>query len=120
MLNFLEHSNFTKETAAIKRRFPAFDQGLNSFKLLAEVQFALENPKQVIAPGKLHRVCTLGIYEIWKIELAIKGVKSNQSPRIWFGLQGSTIAFLCVKSHIDNYDNNEVDKLAQNLASDIF
>ncbi len=104
----------------MKRRFPTFNKGLEDFKRLAEVQFALENPKQVIAPGKLHRVCIVGICEIWKIELAMKGVKSNQSPRVWFAVQGSNIAFLCAKSHVDNYDNNEIDRLAQTLVTDIF
>ncbi len=120
MLNFLLHSHFEKETAAMKRRFPAFDEALESFKMLANVQFATENPRQVIAPGKIHRVCVIGICTLWKVELAIKGVKSNQSPRIWFAIQGASLAFLCAKSHIDNYDNNSVDRLAQNLVTDIF
>lgn len=120
MLNFLLHPHFEKEAADIKRRFPSFDDALESFKMLAGVQFASENPRQIIAPGKLHRVCVIGICTIWKIELAVKGVKSNQSPRIWFAIQGTNLAFLCAKSHIDNYDNNEVDRLAQNLTSDIF
>ena len=54
------------------------------------------------------------------MELAVKGIKPNQSPRIWFVVQGSNVAFLCAKSHIDNYNNNEVDRLAKNLATDIF
>ena len=120
MLNFLIHSQFEKEAAAMKRRFPAFDAGLESFKMLAGVQFAPENPRQVIAPGKIHRVCTVGICTIWKIELAIKGVKSNQSPRIWFAVQGSTLALICAKSHIDNYDDNEVNRFVHNLVTDIF
>ena len=120
MLNFLFHSHFEKEAAAMKRRFPAFSDALESFKRLAEVQFALENPKQVMAPGKLHRVSTVGIYSLWKIELAIKGVKSNQSPRIWFAIQGTNLAFLCAKSHIDNYNNNETDSFATSLITDLF
>ena len=120
MLNFLFHPNFEKEAAAIERRFSSFTESLESFKRLAEVQFASGNPKQVIAPAKLHRVSEMGICTIWKIGLAIKGVKSNQSPRLWFAIQGANLAFLCAKTHIDNYDNNEVDRLAQGYAGVFF
>lgn len=120
MLEFLTHPYFDKEATAIQRRFPAFNQGLEAFKKICEVHFDPIFPKQVIAPGKLHRIKGLDNYNIWKIELAVKGLRPNQFPRVWFGIRGTVIVLLCVKSHIDNYDNNKADALAENLITDIF
>ncbi len=120
MLNFFSHANFENETANIVERFPLFSDALKSFKLIAEVQFSAESPRLMIAPGKIHRVTVKGLATLWKVELAVKGLKANQSPRIWFAVQGNTLVFLCAKTHIDNYDNNEVDREAEEYISDFF
>src|SRR3989344_8239295 len=120
MLNFINHPCFEKESSQFSSRFPKFNDGLDSFKKICEVHFYPANPKQVLSPGKLHRVKALDSYVLWKIELAVKNLRSNQSPRMWFAVQGTTIALLCIGTHIDNYDDGERSKTAESLATDIF
>ncbi len=120
MLNFVSHPRFEKESASIKRRFPFFDSGIESFKRICEVHFDPINPRQVFAPAKLHRIRCFENFTIWKIELAVKNLRPNQFPRIWFVVQGATIAFLCVATNIDNYNDNTMDKEAEKLAGLFF
>jgi len=120
MLNFVFHSCFEKEATSLKRRFPFFDSGLESFKRICEVHFNPISPKQVIAPAKLHRIKAGNNFTIWKIELVVKNLKPNQFPRVWFAVQGATIAFLCLASHIDNYNDNAMDREAEMLVSSFF
>lgn len=120
MLSFLFHPRFEKEAAKIKRRLSYFDDGLESFKRICEFQFDPINPKQVVAPAKLHRIKCFDNFIIWKIELAVRNVRSNQSPRIWFAVRGATVAFLCAACHVDNYDDNVMDREAAALAGTFF
>lgn len=119
MLNFLSHPSFDKEAAKINGRFPFFD-GFHSFKKICEVHFDPINPKQIIAPGKLHRIKCCDNYNMWKVEMAVKGLKSNQFPRVWFAVRGSVVVFLCLATHIDNYDDNEMNRIADSLVSQFF
>lgn len=119
MLNFFNHSKFEKEAADIQRRFNSFEESFIAFKRICEVHFDPINPQQVIAPGKLHRIKNQDSCCIWKVEMAVKNLKSNQSPRLWFALKGENLAFLCIKTHIDNYDNNEIDRIAELRINDI-
>lgn len=120
MLNFLQHPRFEKSAANLQRRFPFFEAGLESFKRICEVQFDPINPKQVITPAKLHRVRNFDTYTIWKIELAVKNLRSNQFPRAWFAVRGATIVFLCVASHVDNYDDATMSREAEGLVRTFF
>lgn len=120
MLNFVFHSDFEKEAASLKRRFPYFENGIESFKRICEVHFDPINPKQVIAPAKLHRIKCLENFTIWKVELAVKNLRPNQCPRVWFAVRGATIVFLRVASHIDNHDDNSMNRLAEKTADSIF
>lgn len=122
MIQFLYHKNLNKEIAAIERRFRTIRDGFSSFEKLCEVQFHPMNPRQVIAPAKLHRITQNDIWTLWKIELVVpnSGLRPNQWPRMWFAVKGAIIAFLCVSSHIDNYDDVEMDQLALSRVSDIF
>lgn len=120
MLSFIDHPCFNKEAAVLQRRLPKFIDGLKSFKRICEVHFNPTEPRQVIAPGKLHRIKVLDNYTIWKIELAVANLRPNQFPRIWFAIQGSTIVFLCSGAHMDNYNDEERDRVAEQLVTDIF
>lgn len=120
MLKFISHPSFERETAKLKRRFSFLDKALESFKMLCEFQFHPLNPQQRIAPAKLHRVTQNDLWSVWKIELSIPNVKSNQSPRVWFVVKGSNIAFLCIVTHIDNYDDNQMNRIALERVTDIF
>lgn len=120
MLNFILHPHFEKEAASLKRRFPFFEAGMKSFKRICEVQFDPIKPKQVIAPAKLHLVKCFESFIIWKIELATKNLRPNQFPRVWFAVRGATVAFLCVATHIGNYNDNTMNREAETLVSSIF
>lgn len=119
-IDFIFHPAFEKETAKLKRRFVCLNAGLESFQRLCEIQFHPTDPKQIIAPAKLHRVTQNDLWSIWKIELAVQNVKSHQSPRIWFAVKGSNIVFLAIATHIDNYSDNQMMKVALERVSDIF
>jgi len=119
MLDFILHESFEKEAAKLKRRF-SLDKGLESFQRLCEVQFNPVNPQQIIAPAKLHRITQNNLYAIWKIELVIPGLRPNQFPRMWFAVKGSHVAFLCIGSHVDNYNDNQLTEIAKERVTDIF
>jgi len=120
MLEFIYHPRFEKEIAKLKKRFIYIQDGIKSFQNICEKQFHPINPSQVISPGKIHRVTQNDLWTIWKVELFFKQVKPNQAPRIWFAVKGSIIVFLCACSHVDNYDDNEVNRIATDRVTDIF
>jgi hypothetical protein len=122
MIQFLYHDGVQKEIIAIEQRFRTIRDGLSSFERLCEVQFNPTNPQQIIAPAKLHRITQNDIWTLWKIELVVpnSGLRPNQWPRMWFVVKGAIIAFLCVASHIDNYNDEKMNRLALSRASDFF
>ena len=120
MLEFYNHPAFCKEVAKLQKRFPYLEKGLKAFCRLCEEQFHPDNPRSVIAPGKIHRVTANEIWTIWKVELAVKNLRPNQFPRTWFAVKGSKIALLCIGTHIDNYKDDEINRVALGRVSDIF
>lgn len=122
MIQFFYHDGIQKEIAALERRFLTIRDGLSRFELLCEKQFHPTKPQSVIGPGKLHRVSQNDTWVLWKIELVIpnSGLRPNQFPRMWFVVKGDTIAFLCISSHIDNYNDESMNRLALSRVSDVF
>jgi hypothetical protein len=122
MIEFLYHDGIQKEIAAQERRFRRIRDGLRAFELLCEVQFHPTNPRQVIAPAKIHRITQNDVWTIWKIELVIpdSGLRPNQYPRMWFAVKGAIIALLCISTHIDNYNDAEMDRIALSRITDLF
>jgi hypothetical protein len=122
MLNYFYHPDFEKEAARLKRRFINITKAIEDFGRLCEVQFHPLDPKQIISPGKLHRVSQNAIWSLWKVELVIpnSGLRPNLFPRLWFAVKGDEIAFLAIAAHSDNYDNNEIDRLALSRVNDLF
>lgn len=120
MLNFIEHPSFSKEKLKLNKKVRNLEKGLNSFYRLCEVQFHPLAPKQVISPAKLHRVTQNDRWTIWKVELVVPGLRPNQFPRVWFAVQGASVAFVCLATHIANYSDNEMNKIAVERVSDIF
>ncbi len=120
MIDFYTHSAFEKETAKLQRRFSYLEKGLQAFRRLCEKQFHPINPCPIIAPGKIHRVTVNEIWTIWKVELVVKNLRPNQFPRVWFAVKGSKIALLCIGTHIDNYNDDKMNRTALDRVSDIF
>ncbi len=123
MIQFVYHDSIRKEIAALKRRFSKLEsEGFTRFELLCQKQFHPVRPQQVIGPGKLHRISQNEIWALWKVEMVVPGagLRPNQYPRVWFGVKGDVIAFLCMGTHIDNYDDGEMDRCAKSRISDVF
>lgn len=123
MIDFRSHDDFTKEIAALeKRRLRHMRDSLEGFQKLCEFHFDPTNPQVRIHPGKLHRVSQNDAWTMWKTELPIikSGLRPNQYPRIWFVVSGTTIVFLCVSSHIDNYSDDDMDRIALSRVADFF
>ena len=121
MLDFLYHDGIQKEIAALERRFRTIRDGLSIFERLCEKQFNPITPQQIIAPAKLHRITQNDIWTLWKVELVIpnSGLRPNQWPRMWFVVKGAIISFLCISSHVDNYNDEDMNKLALSRISDL-
>ena len=122
MISFVYHDGIQKEIAVLGRRFRTLREGISAFERLCAVQFDPTNPRQVIAPAKLHRVTHNDIWTLWKVELVVprSGLRPNQWPRMWFAVKGAVIACLCLSAHSDNYDDEEMNRLALSRVSDIF
>lgn len=123
MIEFRCHVGFENVIAALeKRRLRYIRKSLEGFKKLCEFHFHPIDSQPRIAPGKLHRVTQNDVWTMWKTELPIikSGLRPNQYPRIWFAQSGTVIAFLCISSHIDNYKDEDMDRLALSRVSDFF
>lgn len=123
MMVFLHHPGFEKEITTLeKKRMRFIRKSLEGFQQLCEFQFHPITPHPRIGPGKLHRVIQNDVWTMWKTELPVihSGLRPNQYPRIWFVVQGTTIAFLCIGSHTENYTDGDMDRLATERAAGIF
>lgn len=122
MMEFLYHDGIQKEISIFEKKFRGIKNGLSVFERLCEAQFNPTNPRQVIAPAKLHRITQNDIWTMWKVELVVpnSGLRPSQYPRMWFVVKGNIIALLCMSSHVDNYDDKKMDNLALLRISDLF
>lgn len=110
---FIRHSDFEKEVIRFSRKTKAFDEALGALQKLLAVQFNIIKPQIVISPKHLHRVRIPDEYELWKVNcVATKGLRRSQMPRIYFARREAEIFFLCMGTHIDNYDDRELRDLA--------
>lgn len=115
------HDEYIRELKKICKKYPQADDGIERIQRLLAMQFDPKSPEVVIAPGKIHRIHADVNWELWKVEVLVpkSALKPNQWPRLWFGVSGETITFLCIASHIQNYDTNEKDRHALSRMSDI-
>jgi hypothetical protein len=122
MIEFFYHDAINKEITAFEKRFRAIRDALVIFERLCNSHFNPTEPKQVIAPSKLHRVTQNDIWTLWKVELVVpnSALRPNQYPRMWFAVKGVNIAFLCIATHIDNYNDQEMNKIALSRVTDLF
>jgi hypothetical protein len=123
MIEFRCHNGFEKSVAALeKQRLRHIRKSLEGFEKLCDFHFHPTNPQLRIAPGKLHRITQNDVWTMWKTELPIikSGLRPNQYPRIWFAQKGATVVFLCISSHTDNYNDEDLNHLALSRAADFF
>ncbi|MEN9524573.1 MAG: hypothetical protein RL536_642 [Candidatus Parcubacteria bacterium] len=122
MIGIQYHISFEKDVAALKRRFAKFEEALGIFERLCQEQFHPTQAKQVIAPAKIHRISQNDSYTLWKTELVVpkSGIRPNQYPRMWFAVKGAIVVFLCIATHIDNYNDDDMNRLAASRVTDFF
>ncbi len=124
MIEFIYHDSLEREIDRLeKNKLRGLRQnGFKRFERLCAVQFHPTSPQQIIGPGKLHRVTQNDVWAMWKVELIVPnvGLKPNQYPRVWFAHKGAIIAFLCIATHMENYDNAAMKQLALERVSSIF
>lgn len=110
---FIRHTGFEKEIKSFSKKVGSFDQALSALERLLGFQFNPVNPQIVITPKNLHRVHISAEYELWKVNcVATKGLRKNQMPRIYFAKRGTEIFFLCMGTHITNYDDGQLRDMA--------
>ncbi len=115
-----EHPSFTKEVEKLEKKIPTIREALKSLELLLQKQFHPTSPMTVITPKNLHRITANNVYEIWKVNcLATKGLSKSQMPRIYFVKMGIRVYYLCLGTHIDNYDDAELRPIAISRAQEI-
>lgn len=116
---WLEHDAFSREFKQFCKKQRTAEAGFKAVKKLLAKQFDPNNPLEIIAPGKIHRVYQSQTWEIWKVEMLVAGLRPNQWPRIWFVVNGNEITFLTKGSHVENYSDNEKDRLAFSRVTDL-
>ena len=113
------HNGFDTELKRLAKKIHNLDNGLTKAKKLLEKQFHPSDPVQVIAPAKIHHIQTKDLRILWKLEMQVENLRPSQFPRVWFVISGDTITFLAIRSHIQNYDDNEINRLALDRFSEI-
>jgi len=111
-MHWQQHSKFESEFKAIGKRNKKLELGFEEAKRLLAVQFHPTQPLQVISPGKIHHLHTYEDFELWKLEMMVDLLRPSQFPRVWFALHLRAITFLAIRSHVDNYDDNSVERQA--------
>jgi len=95
------------------------EKALNELKKLLKKQFNNNSP-DVIGPKSIWRPPYTGDIDMWKVICAIKGLKKKQSPKIYFFQHHKNIiTFLCFGTHIQNYKDGELRKIAITRAKEI-
>lgn len=117
------HDAYLKEFKALSKHIPSLQKDVERIERLLDAHFFNPQTKgEVIKPGKIHRISVENdatSRELWKVEVMVPGLRPNQWPRLWFMLDGETITFLAIASHVDNYDNNAMDRRAVDRYRDI-
>ena len=122
-ISFLEHPSFQREITKFNKKY---DNGIGyeSLKKLLQFHFHPISPTLSLSTKVLKRIDNLGAnIHAFKVIMSVKNLRSGQSPRICFRLEGNLITFLCYGSHVDDYKDNElrekVKKRARELDSTI-
>jgi hypothetical protein len=106
-----QYRSFDKECKPLIKKYPGFLTHLEKGCRLIESHFSHES---VISSNKILHVTNdpNGQWALWKLKLYVKGLKSGQWPRVWFGLTSNYYVLLAIRMHQDNYDDNHMNKLA--------
>ena len=75
----------TKARKRLRKNYPTFDFEMERMIRLLDIQFC---PKESAEPvsSKLKHITTNELYSVWKINVAVSGLRPGQWPRFWFGV----------------------------------
>lgn len=110
------HDSFIKELKRLKKTIRTIDKDVELVKKLLSIQFSKATNTPPIGRGKIHRITVLDEVsggELWKVKVATANLKPNLWARMWFAISGNRIILLAIASHKDNYDNNTMDRMAE-------
>ena len=81
-----DDANFCKKARKkLRKSYPTFDFEMERMIRLLDIQFC---PKESADPlsRKLKLITTNDHYSVWKINVAVSGLRPGQWPRFWFGV----------------------------------
>lgn len=118
-IEITRHSSFFKEWKKFCRRFIDGDKAIIELEKLLKKHFD-GNLDPVIGQKSLYLVNNTGDIEMWKVHCAVKGLRKNQRPRIYFfKYSENKISFLCFGTHLNNYNDQKLRAEAINRAKEI-
>lgn len=116
---FLEHKTFSREIKKFNKKYDA-GIGYKNLKNLLQKHFHRTNQEITLTPTILRRIDNLGInLVVYKVTMRVKNLRSGQSPRVCFRVEGNLITFLCYGSHVDDYKNSRLRELIKKRINDI-
>lgn len=108
------HPKFEDELGRLGRGHPTTNIDYKHLCKLLSLHFDPDNPVLSISPKNLKRVDNVGSnIRVYKVNMAIQGLSKGQSPRVYIWLETQTIWFLCMGTHVDNYDDSKLRELAK-------
>jgi len=118
-ISFSEHPSFTREIKKFNKKYDG-GIGYKSLKKLLQTQFRPTDSQIVLPPSVLKRIDNLGAnLQAYKVIMRVKNLRSGQSPRVCFRLEGNLIIFLCYGSHIYDYKDNVLRELVKKRIKDL-
>ena len=118
-IEITKHYNFSKEWNKFCRKFVEGNKAIIDLEQLLKKHFD-SGSGPIIGSKSLYLVNNTGDIEMWKVHCAVKGLRKNQRPRIYFFKHSKNkISFLCFGTHLDNYNDQKLRAEAINRAKEI-
>lgn len=119
-IQFCEHPVFEKKFKKFCKKHSNAPLAYKHLKKLLLIHFHPFKNQTVFTPKILKRINRVGPnVEVFKVILAIKGLKQGSCPRVCFWKEGYLITFLCFGTHIENYKDFELRILVQKYIKDM-
>lgn len=107
-IEITRHSSFLKEWQKFCKKFIEGNKAIIDLEQLLKKHFD-SNSGPVIGSKSLYLVNNTGDIEMWKVHCAVKGLRKNQRPRIYFFKHSENkISFLCFGTHLNNYNDQKL------------
>jgi len=118
-IEITKHEIFLNEWKRFCRRFIEGGKAIIELEQLLRQHFESDFGP-VIGSKSLYLVPGTGDIEMWKVHCAVKGLRKNQRPRIYFFIHSENkLSFLCFGTHLKNYDDQKIRIMAIERAKEI-